>query len=111
MGNSPRPCQPWRLADRPTVLLLCAPMNRTAQRASDFTESVIREMTRVANEAGAQRTRAIVINTPDNPTGRLLSRIELEGLATLCIQFGLLAFTDEIYARGCQRDGPGGGVQ
>jgi aspartate/methionine/tyrosine aminotransferase len=43
------------------------------------------------------RTRAIVINTPNNPTGRVLSRAEFDGLAALCIEHDLLAITDEIY--------------
>jgi aminotransferase len=43
------------------------------------------------------RTRAIVINTPNNPTGRALDRAELECLAELCRQHDLIAFTDEIY--------------
>ena len=43
------------------------------------------------------RTRAIVINTPNNPTGRVLDRGELEGLAELCRNHDLLAITDEIY--------------
>jgi aspartate/methionine/tyrosine aminotransferase len=43
------------------------------------------------------RTRAIVINTPNNPTGRVLTPAELEGLATLCIDHDLIAITDEIY--------------
>jgi aspartate/methionine/tyrosine aminotransferase len=42
-------------------------------------------------------TRAIVINTPNNPTGRVFSREELEGLARLCIEHDVLAVTDEIY--------------
>jgi len=43
------------------------------------------------------RTRAIVINTPNNPTGRVLARAELEGLAERCRRHDLLAITDEIY--------------
>jgi aminotransferase len=43
------------------------------------------------------RTRAIILNTPNNPTGRVLSRAELEGLAERCRQHDLLAVTDEIY--------------
>ncbi len=43
------------------------------------------------------RTRAIVLNTPNNPTGRVFSREELEGLAALCQRHDLVAFTDEIY--------------
>lgn len=43
------------------------------------------------------RTRAIIINTPNNPTGRVLSAGELEALAERCRRHDLLAFTDEIY--------------
>jgi aminotransferase len=43
------------------------------------------------------RTRAIVINSPNNPTGRVLSHAELEGLAAICDEHDLLAITDEIY--------------
>lgn len=42
-------------------------------------------------------TRAIVLNTPNNPTGRVLSREELEGVAELCRRHGAYAVTDEIY--------------
>jgi aspartate/methionine/tyrosine aminotransferase len=43
------------------------------------------------------RTRGIVINTPNNPTGLVLSREELEAVRDLCVEFDLVAFTDEIY--------------
>jgi aminotransferase len=44
-----------------------------------------------------RKTRAIVINTPHNPTGKVYSRAELEFIATLCQEFDVLAITDEIY--------------
>jgi aminotransferase len=47
--------------------------------------------------AFSPRTRAIVVNTPNNPTGRVLSRAELEGIAALCERHGAYAVTDEIY--------------
>ena len=47
--------------------------------------------------AVTMRTRAIVINTPNNPTGRVLTPEELDGLAAICIERDLLAITDEIY--------------
>jgi aminotransferase len=47
--------------------------------------------------AFSERTRAIVINTPGNPSGRVLTRAELEGIAALCRQYGAWAVTDEIY--------------
>ena len=43
------------------------------------------------------RTRAIVVNTPGNPSGRVLSRAELEGIAELCRRHDTWAVTDEIY--------------
>jgi aminotransferase len=43
------------------------------------------------------RTRAIVVNTPSNPAGRVLSRPELEAIARLCREHDVLAVTDEIY--------------
>jgi aminotransferase len=43
------------------------------------------------------RTRAIVINTPHNPTGKVFSREELELIARLCMEHDAIAITDEIY--------------
>lgn len=43
------------------------------------------------------RTKAIIINTPHNPTGKVFTRHELEIIAGLCQKHGVLAFTDEIY--------------
>ncbi|MFM7140444.1 MAG: pyridoxal phosphate-dependent aminotransferase, partial [Alphaproteobacteria bacterium] len=45
------------------------------------------------------RTRAIVLNTPHNPTGRVFTREELEGVARLCREHDVVAITDEIYDR------------
>lgn len=42
-------------------------------------------------------TKAIVINTPNNPTGKVFTREELEFIAALCAQWNVLAVTDEIY--------------
>ena len=43
------------------------------------------------------RTKAIIINTPNNPTGKVFSREELSYIAELCQEFDVLAITDEIY--------------
>ncbi len=43
------------------------------------------------------RTRGIVLNTPNNPTGKVFSREELEAIARLCQEWDVIAFTDEIY--------------
>lgn len=43
------------------------------------------------------RTRAIILNTPNNPTGRVFDREELEAVADICRHHDILAITDEIY--------------
>ncbi|GGA72276.1 aminotransferase [Edaphobacter acidisoli] len=43
------------------------------------------------------RTRAMVVNTPVNPCGKVFTRVELEGLAAIAQEFDLFIFTDEIY--------------
>ena len=47
--------------------------------------------------AFSPRTRAIIVNTPSNPSGRVLSRAELGAIAELCQRYDALAVTDEIY--------------
>jgi aminotransferase len=43
------------------------------------------------------RTRAIIVNTPHNPTGHVFTRSELEAIAGVCCRHDLIAVTDEIY--------------
>jgi len=43
------------------------------------------------------RTKAIILNSPNNPTGKVFTRDELEFIAGLCQEFDALAITDEIY--------------
>lgn len=47
--------------------------------------------------AFSNKTRAILINTPHNPTGRVFTRTEMEGIAALCQEFDAVCVTDEIY--------------
>ena len=47
--------------------------------------------------AFSPRTRAIILNSPNNPTGKVFTRTELEQIAALCQEFDVLAITDEIY--------------
>ena len=51
------------------------------------------ELRRAFNE----KTKAIIINTPHNPTGKVFTHDELALIAQLCQKWGVLAFTDEIY--------------
>ncbi|GAB3453137.1 pyridoxal phosphate-dependent aminotransferase [Actinophytocola sediminis] len=43
------------------------------------------------------RTRAILVNSPHNPTGTVFTRAELAGIAALCVEHDLIAVTDEVY--------------
>jgi aminotransferase len=43
------------------------------------------------------KTRAIIINTPHNPTGKVFTRTELELIRNLCVEFDVIAIIDEIY--------------
>ncbi len=59
--------------------------------------------------AFSDRVRAVVINTPHNPTGKVFTRAELELLAELCQRHDALVITDEIYEH-IHYLGPGGHV-
>ena len=43
------------------------------------------------------KTKAIILNTPNNPTGKVFERAELEQIRDLCVRWNAFAITDEIY--------------
>ncbi|NXX51485.1 KAT1 transaminase, partial [Tricholaema leucomelas] len=45
----------------------------------------------------SERTKAIVLNSPNNPLGKVFGRRELEAVARLCVRHGALCFSDEVY--------------
>jgi aspartate/methionine/tyrosine aminotransferase len=47
--------------------------------------------------AFSKKTKAIIINSPGNPTGQVFNREQLQAIADLCQEFDVLAITDEIY--------------
>ena len=47
--------------------------------------------------AFGNHTKAIIVNTPNNPTGKVFARGELESIRDLCVKFDVLAIADEIY--------------
>ncbi len=61
-------------------------------RAPDF-----RLDTAALRAAVTERTKAVLVNTPHNPTGTVLSREELEAIATVAVEHDLIAITDEVY--------------
>ena len=54
-------------------------------------------MKRELRAAFHHQTKAIILNTPNNPTGKVFTRRELELIRDLCLEFNVLAITDEIY--------------
>ena len=51
----------------------------------------------VLRAAFNEKTKAIIVNTPHNPTGRVLTREEIGVIAELCVEHDVWAITDEIY--------------
>jgi aminotransferase len=52
---------------------------------------------REVRAAFSKKTKAVIVNTPNNPTGKVFTRAELEFIRDLCVEFDALAVTDEIY--------------
>jgi len=76
----------------PDVILAGATPRYVALRDPDFS------IDRGELEAAfSNRTKAVVINTPHNPSGKVFTRAELEMIAALCRRYDTLAITDEIY--------------
>ncbi|GAA5415344.1 aspartate aminotransferase [Paraliobacillus ryukyuensis] len=50
-------------------------------------------------QAITEKTKAIIINSPSNPTGVMYSKEELEALGEVCLEHGLLIISDEIYEK------------
>lgn len=47
--------------------------------------------------AFTEKTKLIVINTPNNPLGKVYTREEIEKIASLCIKYNTLCISDEVY--------------
>lgn len=84
--------EPYYDSYRPCLAMAGATPRFVALRAPDFTFEVAE-----LQAAITPRTRAIFINTPHNPTGKVFTRAELETIAALCARHDLLAVTDEVY--------------
>jgi aminotransferase len=76
----------------PDAILSGAKPHYVPLRAPDW--SFDREELRAAF---SEKTKAIIVCNPNNPTGKVFSRDELEYIASLCREFDALCFTDEIY--------------
>jgi N-succinyldiaminopimelate aminotransferase len=58
-------------------------------------------------DAVGPRTRAILVNSPHNPTGTVFTREELTEIAAICVEHDLIAITDEVYEELVYGDEPG----
>ncbi|MFN8548661.1 MAG: aminotransferase class I/II-fold pyridoxal phosphate-dependent enzyme [Candidatus Eisenbacteria bacterium] len=81
-----------------SYLACCAMAGATARvvtlRAPQFTWDPAE-----LRSAFSPRTKMVLLNTPHNPTGRVLTAQELEEVATLCLRHGAVCVTDEVYDR------------
>jgi aspartate/methionine/tyrosine aminotransferase len=76
----------------PDAILSDARPRHVALRAPDWSFDA-QELRAAFNE----KTKAIIICNPNNPTGKVFTRAEMEYIAGLCQEFDALCFTDEIY--------------
>ncbi|HVG33159.1 MAG TPA: aminotransferase class I/II-fold pyridoxal phosphate-dependent enzyme [Pyrinomonadaceae bacterium] len=76
----------------PDAILSDARPRYVSLRAPDWTFD--REELRAAFN---ERTKAIIVCNPNNPTGKVFTRDEMEFIAALCREYDALCFTDEIY--------------
>ena len=73
---------------KPRFVKLCPPSDANSEWTFDERE---------LRAAFHRNTKAIIVNTPNNPTGKVFTRAELELIRDLCVEFDVLAITDEIY--------------
>lgn len=81
----------------PDVILSGAVMRYVTLHAPNETSPVWHFDRDELRAAFNEKTKAIVVTTPHNPTGKVFTREELRFIADLCIEFDALALTDEIY--------------
>lgn len=74
------------------VVPVLVPLNAPVTSDADWTLDMD-----ALSAALTPRTKALVINTPSNPCGKIFTRPELEALSAVAIEHGLFVFTDEIY--------------
>ena len=96
--------EPWYENYGPDVILSGAIPRYVSLHEPDWTidEAELRA-------AFSDRTRAVIVNTPHNPTGKCFSRAELELISDLCQKHDAVCITDEIYEH-IHYLGPGGHI-
>jgi len=84
--------EPWYENYLPACVLASVRPRFVPMREPDYAL----DLDRLARALG-RRTRLLLVNTPGNPSGRVLTREELSGIARLCEKHGVIAVVDEIY--------------
>ncbi|HVU71840.1 MAG TPA: aminotransferase class I/II-fold pyridoxal phosphate-dependent enzyme [Mycobacteriales bacterium] len=96
--------EPWYENYGPDVILSGATPRYVSLHEPDWTIDAAE-----LRAAFSDRTRAIIVNTPHNPTGKCFSRAELELISDLCQKHDAVCITDEIYEH-IHYLGPGGHI-
>jgi N-succinyldiaminopimelate aminotransferase len=76
---------------------LAGATRRVVALAADADTGRFRLDVAAVGAAVTPKTRAILVNSPHNPTGTVFTRAELEELAAVCVEHDLIAITDEVY--------------
>src|SRR5262244_1199723 len=84
--------EPWYENYVPACVLAGVTPRFVPLRESDYALDLSRLETAVT-----KKTRLMILNTPGNPSGRVLSRDELTEIGRICRKFGIIAVVDEIY--------------
>ena len=84
--------EPFYDSYRASVSMVGAVERVVALRPPDFSFDA-----QALEQAFGPRTRAILVNTPHNPSGKVFTRDELEHIAELCKKHDVIAITDEVY--------------
>lgn len=84
--------EPWYENSRPACVLAGVRPRFVPLREPDYSLDL-----GALEKAVNRRTRLLLVNTPGNPSGRVLTRDELAGIARICSRSGVIAVVDEIY--------------
>ncbi|TNM87711.1 hypothetical protein fugu_005932 [Takifugu bimaculatus] len=82
-----------RMAGAKPVLI---PLRRKSGKSSNTSADWVLDPDELASKFNS-KTKAIIINTPNNPIGKIFTRDELQMVADLCIEHDALCFSDEVY--------------
>ena len=81
----------------PRFVSLRPPQSSHAKAVGEWTFDEQELRAAFQHKSGQSKTKAIIVNTPNNPTGKVFSLKELELIRDLCVEYNVLAITDEIY--------------